>query len=373
MNKKYIWSVIVVIIIGLIVWSMNGKSGKQAGTNQPIKIGAVISLTGFAAPWGENVRDGMNLAMKIVNESGGIDGRQVEIILEDDHTDGKDAVSAWNKLLDVDKVDGVIGGIFDFNAQPLLPLAESRKVALITPTNFRLAGTFELGPHSFAMLNDLSDVIRNFRDYLSQDKVKKVAVVHFKSAFGEEIAKTIDTVLKEISKSGIIDESYTEIGTNDFKTTVAKLKSEGVDTVFIDMLGNDPVNFLKRSREQNWKPNVLTYVGTLDAFEAVGDKSPMEGVIMVNWEIASSNFNEMFQKEYGRPALKSADMGFDSLYVMADAIAKAGNRKDVASQIANSTFKTPNGTYVFTSNHTNDNVPVEIQIVQNGTLVPWTK
>jgi branched-chain amino acid transport system substrate-binding protein len=370
MNKKLLGGlVLIIIIVGVILIARN-SSVTQTKTD-PIRIGAILSLTGFASPWGEFGKNGIDLAVKTINDAGGIHGRLVEVIVEDDHTEGKDALSAYTKLQSVNDVDGVIGGVFDFLAQPIMPLAEQRERAFISPSNFRIAGGFDLNDQSFVMMTDFSTVIRHLKEYLAQSKIKKLAVVHFKSTFGDEIAKTLKEVSTELGKGNIVDESYTEIGNNDFKTTIAKLKAQNVDGVFLDMVGNDPLNFLTRAQELGFNPTIITYNGTLDSFVNEKDKSLLENVVILNWEVTSSQFTELYQKAYGIPPTKSADKFFDAVYVMATAIAENEDLSKVSEYIENNSFTTPNSTVTFTTNHTVSSTNVVVQVFKNGFLREW--
>ena len=372
-NTSIIFAVIIIIVLIALFTKGSGGSRGNGSNSKPIKIGAVLSLTGDASPWGEYGKNGINLAVKQINEKGGINGRKVEVIIEDDHTDGKQGVSAFNKLIDLDGVDGIIGGVFDFTAQPLIPLAQSKKIAFISPSNFRIVGGFDLNSQSFVMLTDFSTVIRNLKDYLGQSNAKKLAVVHFKSTFGNEIAKTLNGVMKDLGRGEIVDEAYTEIGNNDFKTTIMKLKQANVDTVFLDMLANDPVNFLKRAKELGFNPTIITYNGALDSFANETDKSPLENAVILNWEVTSTQFNTLYKKEYGISPTKSADKYFDAVYVLANSIANSENQSKVSSYIESHSFTTPNTTISFTENHTVISMPVEVQIFKNGNLMPWVK
>ena len=188
--KKILWSIAGVVIIGLLVVSIYRQEKKNI--DNPIKIGAVISLTGFAAPWGEFGKNGMELAVKNINDAGGINGRMVELKIEDDRTDGKQAVSSYNKLVSVDGVDGVIGGVFDFTALPIIPLAKNNNTALISPSNFRIVGGFDLNDQSFVMMTDFNKVLKQLDSYIKKEGIKKLAVVHFQSSWGNEIEKKID-------------------------------------------------------------------------------------------------------------------------------------------------------------------------------------
>ncbi len=374
MNKKIIGGVIAVIIVLIAATVLVKNNSKQSDvSSHPIKIGAVISLSGFAAPWGEYARNGMNLAVKQINEAGGINGRQVELIIEDDHTDGKDAVSAYTKLISVDHAQGILGGVFDFTGQPLLPLALNNKIPFISASNFRIPGGFELNSQSFVMLPDFSKVIRQLKTYLSFSTVKSVAVVHFKSSFGNEIAKTLDAVVKENGGEGIVNEEYGKIGDNNFRTTIAKLKAQHVDTVFLDMVGNDPVNFLTQSRQLGFAPKFISYNGVLDSFPEGTDKSLLEGVTILNWEISGPRFIEMYKSAYGVEPTKSADKWFDAVYVMAQGIAQSSDSSAVATYIERTKFTTPDDTIMFTSDHAVGDISTAIQVVKDGMVVEWVR
>jgi branched-chain amino acid transport system substrate-binding protein len=367
MNKIIISIICLIVAISLVF----GIAKNKPKEGNPIRIGAVISLTGFAAPWGEYGKNGINLAVKNINEKGGINGRKVEVIFEDDHTDPKDSVSAYNKLVSIDKVDGVIGSVFDFTTQPLLPLALSNKVTLISPSNFRIEGAFDLNQQSFVMLPDFNKVIRELKNYLSGSKVKNLAVVHFQSGFGKEIAKTLDGVMKENGQTGIIDEEYATIGGNDFRTTITKLKSQKVEAVFLDMVGDDPKNFLVQAKQLGFKPIIISYNGISDAFANEKDKSLLEGVVILNWEVNSQEFTSMYKAAYTIEPTKSADKYFDAVYVLANGIANSADKSEVATYISKTTFTTPNNKIIFTKDHSVESIPVKINIIEKGIQVPY--
>ncbi len=372
--KKIIIAVVVVIIIGLGIWGVGKKTNQQAiSDKEPIKIGAVVSLTGFAAPWGEYAKNGIDLAVKTINSNGGIEGREVQVIFEDDHTDAKDSVSAYNKLVSVDKVQGVIGSIFDFTSQPLLPLALSNKIVLITPEVFRIPGAFEPNEQTFSMYPEFSKVLRELKSYLSVAKPNKLAVVHFQSGYGKEIAKTLDAVVKENGQSGIVDEEYTQIGGNDFRTMIVKLKSQKVDAVFLDMVGDDPLNFLVQSKQLGFKPTIISYNGITDAFANEKDKSLLEGVVVLNWEIPSPAFASLYKTTYNTEPTKAADKTFDAVYVLAQAIVHSTNSADVASYIEKNQFTTPNSTIKYTSGHAVESIPVVVNVIKNSVQIPYTQ
>ncbi len=373
MKKNYTWIILTIVVLGLIAYFATNSasvSKQNVGSNaNPIKIGAVISLTGPAGKQGEYIKNGMDLAVSEINKAGGMEGRTVQVIYEDDKTDPKSAVSAYNKLVSISGVNGVIGGLWDFTAQPLMPLASTNKIALISPSNFRIEGGFELNDQSFVMLTDFNKVIRGLQSYLKRDDVKTIAVVHFKSTFGTEIAKTINQISVEIGKGNVIDEPYAGFGTNDYRTTIAKLKQSKVDTVFIDMVDVDTVTFLTQARSLGFNPKIVTYVGAYDAFKD-DNKYLLEGLTVLNWEASAPEFVNKYKEVYGDSPAKSANHAYDSVYVMAEAIAKTKTNAEVAGYISSKTFKTVNGQIQFLGTHEVISTPVEIDTYKEGRLIP---
>ena len=371
MNTKISWSIIAIILVVIVGVSISRNTNTQQTSANPIKIGAVLSLTGFAAPWGEYAKQGIDLAVKNINDAGGIDGRKVEVIIEDDKTDGKQAVGAFQKLTSIDHVQGIIGGVFDFTAQPIIPLALNSKLPFISGSNFRIAGGFDLNDQSFVMLTDFNTTIRKIEPYIASSSIKKLAVVHYQSTFGGEVEKTLDSVMKDLGRGDVVDSSYAKIGDNDWKTTIIKLKNQGVDAVFLDMVGNDPLIFLKQAKQLGFTPTIMSYNGTLDAFVHESDKSLLNNVVILNWEITTPKFSNMFTKAYGIEATKSADKYFDAVYVMAQGIANSSDTSEVSAYIVKNLFVTPNGTISFTANHAVRDTNVQVEVMKDGVAVPW--
>ncbi len=371
MQKNIIWAVLVIVVLGgVIFWAT--KPAVQTGN--PIKIGAVISQTGFAASYGQPAAQAVQMAVEDINKSGGINGRLVELSLEDDHTDPKQAVSAFQKLTSIDGVQGIVGGLFDFTTKPLFPLADESKVTLISPINLRIPGGFELTPNTFVMLPDFSLVIRQLKTYLAQSNSKKIAVVHFKSTFGQEIASTLSQVSQELARGPIVDEAYYQIGGNDFKTTILKLKAAGVDTVFLDMVDVDPVNFMTRANDLGFKPTIISYHSIVDSFAASDkDKALIEGAVILDWEFSPAGFAAEFKQHWGVEPSHNADKSYSAVYALARAIAATNNTAKVAPYLASHPLETPFGNVIFNQNHAVDSTPVKIEVVKNGVPVEWTQ
>lgn len=91
---------------------------------EEIKIGAILPLTGSAAPYGINAQRGIQLALEEVNNKGGINEKKVEVLFEDSKTDPKEAVAALQKIGQVNKIRFVIGDINSSGVLAMAPIAE---------------------------------------------------------------------------------------------------------------------------------------------------------------------------------------------------------------------------------------------------------
>src|SRR3989344_818275 len=99
-NTRYIATALIVLVLLVAGWYIFSQPKIVEG--EPIKIGAVLPMTGVAANYGENQRNAMQMAIDEINAGGGVLGRPLTIVLEDDGTDPKKTVSAFQKLASVD-------------------------------------------------------------------------------------------------------------------------------------------------------------------------------------------------------------------------------------------------------------------------------
>lgn len=366
MKNILIW----VVVILLIIWGITSIDSKEESSGETIKIGAPIELSGVASAFGEMAQMGMDLAVEEINEDGGIDGRMVEIFYEDSETQPTKAVTAYRKLVDIHKVDAVIGGLFDFVAQPIFPVALEEGVTFISPINFTIPEHFEMTENSFVMYPAFEKAIRELEGVLVEEEVGKVGMVAFQSDFANEIVRVIDEILKENNKEALVIERYQEIGLSDFRTQILKLKQAEVDTVFLDTLDIDTVAFAKQARELDFNPQIISHSTLRDAL-LVEDIDPtlLEGAIMLDWEVTSSEFAERFEEKYGIPPRRGADGSYDAVYVLAEAIANTNSREEVPEYLETHTFETANGTVSFTEDHSVESVDVAVRKVVEGELV----
>ncbi|MFA6366285.1 MAG: ABC transporter substrate-binding protein, partial [Candidatus Hydrogenedentales bacterium] len=99
-----------------------------------IKIASINPLTGEAATYGQSTKNGMELAVEEWNAAGGVLGRQIKLIVEDDKGDPAEGASVFTKVIEQDKVVAIVGGITSRVAVAGAPIAQAAKIPMLTPT-----------------------------------------------------------------------------------------------------------------------------------------------------------------------------------------------------------------------------------------------
>src|SRR6201990_3020113 len=227
---------------GLVVFL--GFSAHAAVAQEKLKIGVIVTLSGPAAALGQQVRDGLALAVKDLG--GKMGGRDVEVVVADDELKPDGAVSKVKGLLERDKVDFVVGPIFS-NILPAVhkPVTDT-KTFLISPN---------AGPSSYAGKNCSpffyvtsyqNDQVHEILGKVAQDRGYKrvyLLVPNYQAGKDSVAGFKLDY------KGEIVEETYMPLGTLDFQPELSKISSQKPDALFPFMLGGLGVNLATQHRQ----------------------------------------------------------------------------------------------------------------------------
>jgi len=196
-----------------------------------IKIGWIGPLTGDAAAYGFPMQKATNMALDEINNAGGIDGRQVKVIFEDGICNGKGAATSANKLIYVDKVKLILGGLCSGETLGAAPIAEENQVIL-----------FSSASGSPDITNAGEFIFRNFpSDATSGNKIAEtmyasghttVGIISENSDYAQAIRRVFMGTYKRIGGEILIDEKYNP-GDTDFKTQILKVKEANPDAIYL--------------------------------------------------------------------------------------------------------------------------------------------
>ena len=318
--KKIIIGIVAIILI-IVGISYFSKNPSQPISKEPIKIGVILPLSGDAAFIGEAAKNSAILA----KESFGKTEKTYELIFEDDQADSKKTVSAFRKLVDVDKIRAVGTG-FAGPGNAIAPLAQKEKIV-----HFSIASDLSIAKDKPFVFNHWIKPENEASVYIKEAKkqgLKKIAMI---ASNQQGIIAVRDALLKEDPAIFILKDELFNPLEKDFRTTIIKAKNEGADAFVLMLLPGQLTSAVKQIKEM--KINVpLTSV---ESFEYDPEALPLlEG----EWSVTSADPAESFTASYkekynGLPQPGSA-YAYDVIRILMTAFEKEETNEGVAKTIS---------------------------------------
>ncbi len=343
MNNGVKWGIGVVVAVIVLWggWALFAPSNTTDETpvvteepeedTSPIVVGFISPLTGDAATYGEPGQKVTQLAVAEINNAGGINGRELQVIYEDGKCNGKDAASAMQKLVNVDKVQAVLGGFCSGESLAAAPIANANKVLLFSPGSSSPDLT-EAGPYFF----------RNYPSDESQGKVlaevayntkewKKVGVIQEQLDYPLGVYKSFSGAFEELGGE-VVRETFAP-ETTDFRTILSKLEKEEVDALAVFTQAAPPAEIiLKQLDDIDWDPALIGIDTT--AGSDIPERQPelVEGMIVAEFGVDETNeifqsFAAAYKAVHGEdvPYKSYAQTEYDAVYILAEALKEVGN------------------------------------------------
>jgi len=369
--KKY-WIVISLIIaLGIVLVVTQTK--KEQGE---IKIGVILPLTGEIALHGEDAKKGIELAVSSRNISGGIIGRKIEIIFEDDGMTPVSGVAAFKKLVDLDKVKVVLGGMTSSVALAIAPIANEKRVILFSPTASHPKLTTENGYVFRNWPSDIYEASEISKFAFDVLKLKKYAVIFVNNDNGFALSEIFGKRIKELGGSVILSQSY-ESRASDFKTILSKAKNLNPDSIFLPGNYEDIAKILVQSKELGLNTQFIATSAIENPKLLEIARNAAEGLIYTKTYIDFQDpdyviFVEEFKNKFGEEPGIAAAQCYDAINIIANAIEKAGYDRE---KIKNELYKIKEfpGVTGKTSFEKNGDVIKDIAIytIRNGEFIKY--
>lgn len=332
---------LIILILTLIGLSVNYCSPPEEEKEaEKIKVGLNLELSGDTATFGQSTRNGITLAVGEINAAGGVLGKEILIISEDNKGDNTEANNAAKKLIEVDKVDAILGSVASSNSIAGGNVADELGVPMITPasTNVKVTEKEIEGKPAVKKY-----VFRTcFTDDFQGETIARYARLDLKANrigilfdIKQDYSKGLkDSVAKTFEELGGVPkpvESY-QGGDPDFKAQLTKIKAAKVDALILTGYYTEVAQIARQARAIGL--NVPIVGG--DGFDSpklieIGG-SAVEGIFFTNHysqENQAKNVQEFVRKykaKYnGEVPDSMAALGYDAIYVLADALKRAGS------------------------------------------------
>ncbi|OIK16027.1 ethanolamine utilization protein EutJ [Bacillus sp. MUM 116] len=341
MRKRKVAGVVASFLVAASVMAGCSSSTSTGGNasssdSKTIKIGANLELSGGVASYGQSIKEGVDLAISEINKKG-IDGKKLELVSVDNKSDAAEATNGAIKLITQDKVSAVIGAATSTDTLAQVQIANDNKVPILTPTGTNPTVTVKDGK-----LNDYvfrtcfidpfqGTVAANFAS--NELKVKKAAVlIDNSSDYAKGLAASFKDFFKKNGGSVVSQEAYVAKDT-DFHATLTRIKAANPDFVFIPGYYEEVGLIVKQAREIGLNVPMMGADGwdSPKLVEIAGAKALNNTYITNHYSSGDKDakvqeFVKAFKAKYNDKTPDAFNaLGYDSAYLIADAIKRAGS------------------------------------------------
>jgi ABC-type branched-chain amino acid transport systems, periplasmic component len=243
---------VAILAAGLVLASMAGSAWSQA---QPIPIGFAVAQTGNVALAGQEQVLGAQIAEDYFNKQGGVNGRHIKLIFQDAGSDEATAINAFQNLINVAKVVGIVGPSLSQQAFAADPIANRAKVPVIGPSN-TAKGIAQIGEFVSRVSAPVAIVApAAIKAALGiNPKIRKVAVMYAQNdAFNKSETETFQSAVKDTFKLDLATVQTFQTTDTDFTAQVTNVLNVKPDLVIISGLQTDGANVVKQLRELGYK------------------------------------------------------------------------------------------------------------------------
>jgi branched-chain amino acid transport system substrate-binding protein len=335
---RIILAICVVTSIFLsIACVQKGGDGNTAGvSSDTIKVGVYGDLTGQTASFGQSTKNGIQLAVDEINAAGGINGKKIELIVEDDQGQPQQATTVVQKLINQNKVHALLGEVASTNSLAAAPVAQSARIPMITPSSTNPKVT-EVGDYiSRVCFIDPFQGATMAKFAATTLKAKTAAILgDVNSDYSKGLTQYFE---QEFTKNGgtiVTKEAYTQTDP-DFKGQLTKIRNLNPDVIYIPGYYSQVGIIARQARELGMNMPLLGGDGW-DSPEIwkLGGEALKNSYISNHYSADNpapeiQNFVKAYQAKFNTVPDSLAALAYDAAKVLADAIKRAGGAEDSA-------------------------------------------
>ena len=343
----------------------------------PIKIGMVIPISGSSAPTGEYMQNGAELAVKEINDAGGIlDGRMLELLVEDEACDAQQGVASANKLVSSEVVVSV-GGYCSGATLPQLPIFEGANVPMIIPA----ANSQDLvreGLKNVFLINGTGlQQSTAALDFIKKSGYATVALVDDNTSYSTDITTETEKQITEDGAAEVVLNTSVNAGESDYSAVVRDITGSGAEIVYWTGYYQEGGLIIDQLRQAGYTGDIMVADGSADATlaEIAGDAA--EGVFATMTPTpdtleGAEEWIANYEAEFGAAPGPYSTQSYDAVRLAAEAIENAGSTDGdeiIAALEDISGFDMFSGALEFTDEHTLSNGGFVILKMEGGTFV----
>jgi branched-chain amino acid transport system substrate-binding protein len=326
------------MLVGLAVALGAGGAAAQ----ETIKIGVTQPLTGAFAASGNYVAQGAKIAEEEINKAGGVLGKKLQLIIEDNKSNPTEAVATAEKLINSDKVPVLMGAWSSTLTLAVMPKLEEYKVPMLVETSSSGKITTSGNPYVFRISPTSEMEAKAFTPLFKTMGIKKADFLATNNDFGLGASKEFSAAARQNGVAVGVMETMDPKAT-DFSAQLAKIKTSGGDTLFVTTAVEQITLILKQAKDQQLPQKIITTGGSNSPDQLIAQAGEAANgsyhlVFFTPWfpeavkhpEIAKTFVALWNEKKHNVGGLTEGFRGWDGLYVIAEAIKAAGKAEPEA-------------------------------------------
>ncbi len=353
-----VWAVAIAILL-IAAFTTPGILAQPA--NAPIRIAVIDPLSGSAAEYGAGLRKGQEVAVKMINDRGGLlSGRIVELVFYDDQNIPENGVLLTKRAIAQDGVKFIAGTNGSSVALAIRDITDPAAVIYLVGTAKGPAVTDPKYRYVFRMNSSTTMDSEFFYNYIATVlKPHRVAIIAEQSDYGQGLVNSLKKEWSQPNSPQIVATEVSELTDTDFSVQLTKIKAANPDALFIANGGNAKAaaGTIKQAHQLGLNAKLIIPPGIFSTqlVQLVG-KPALEGAINANIYVSgldnafNQKFRTIFKETTGAEPTQHNVNGFETIWILAQAIQKAGTDTDttkIAETIRGGRWDTPRGVVFF--------------------------
>lgn len=333
-NRKSLILIALLLVTAMVLAACSqptsSTNNEKDGAKESITIAVTGPLSGDYAQYGEAFRKGTALKVKEINENGGIDGKEVKILLMDDKNDPKEAANVAQRLVEDKRVVGVVGHFSSTASLATAPIYQKAGLVEFSPTashpDFTKQGTYMFRNINTQAIEGpiVADMVVN------RMQGKKIAVIYINNDWGITAKDNFTSAAKELGAEIVAEETFIGGQTKDFTPTLTKINEKKPDVLFLAAFYSETGMIAQQMKQLGYNIPMagLSSLFNEELIKLAGDA--VEGLYLsTNFFPGDTNplvqdFITNFKAEYNGDPDQFAAVAYDTMGMMIEAIQTAG-------------------------------------------------
>lgn len=314
--------IFAIALAAMMITVMFAGCGNSGSDDASFVIGGVGPLTGDYATYGISVKQGAELAVKEINEAGGINGVPVELLFEDDQVDAEMAVNAYNKLMD-DGMDVSLGAVTSGACIAVSEKANEDGILMLTPSGSQVECIQY--PNGFRICFGDPEQGVNAAKFLANNNVaKKIAIIYDKSNdYSNGIKETFVSVAPEYGLEIVSEQAFTNQSNTDFSVQLQAIAGTDAELIFLPIYAQEAAYILTQAQSAGMEHIFFGGDGMDGIVEKIGadNVSATNGLLFLTpfdtqADEQNIKFTADYQAAYNAIPDQFAGDGYDAIYTI---------------------------------------------------------